>query len=88
PISEAAGLVSLQTGEMDALKIGIQTEKNDVAAYSRAARESPEPEAREMFSYLAKEEQGHQDLLESEHEWLRRSGEYFTLHRFNLPGRS
>jgi hypothetical protein len=38
-----------------------------------------------MFEKLSKVEQGHLDLLEEEHEWLRRSKELFTIHRFTLP---
>ena len=87
-IAEARGKVEVMTGELEALKTGIQAEKDSIALYSEGARTSDRPEARAMFERLGKEEQGHLDLLEAEYEWLSKSKTYFTLHRFSLrpPG--
>jgi len=86
--SEAWGKVQATAGELDALKVGIQAEKDSIALYSQAPQIADHPEAKAMFQRLVKEEQGHLDLLESEYEWLRKSKTYFTLHRFTLrpPG--
>lgn len=86
--AEVGGEVKPVTGELDALKIGIQAEKDSIALYSEAARTNDQPEAKAVFQRLVKEEQGHLDLLESEYEWLSKSKTYFTLHRFTLrpPG--
>lgn len=87
-ISEVMGKVQAAAGELDALKVGIQAEKDSVALYSQAPQIADRPEAKAMFQRLVKEEQGHLDLLESEYEWLSKSRTYFTLHRFSLrpPG--
>jgi len=88
--AEARGKVEVVTGELEALKTGIQAEKDSVALYSEAARTSSQPGAKAMFEGLVKEEQGHLDLLEAEYEWLSKSKTYFTLHRFSLrpPGQA
>jgi rubrerythrin len=83
-ISEASGEVRVNTGELDALKVGIEAEKESIALYRQAAQDSTNEDAKEMFLRLVAEEEGHLELLENEFEWLRRSGAYFTIHRFSL----
>ncbi|MEE9203265.1 MAG: ferritin family protein, partial [Dehalococcoidia bacterium] len=81
PISEATGEVRDSTGEVEALSMAIQAERDSIALYTHGAQEATDPEARKLFSSLAAEEQGHLDLLEAEQEFLRRARTYFTLHR-------
>lgn len=83
-IFEAPGEVKANTGELDALKVGIEAEKDSIALYGQAANDSTHEDAKEMFLRLVEEEKGHLELLETEYEWLRRAGEYFTVHRFTL----
>lgn len=83
--SEAVGEPKLDTKELEALRIGINAEKEDIAFYSKAAAETTDTEARDMFNRLVAVEKGHQELLEEEYDWLRKSKTYFTIHRFNLP---
>ncbi|MDO8634994.1 MAG: ferritin family protein [Dehalococcoidia bacterium] len=83
--SEAVGEAKADTKELEALRIGIKAEKEDIAFYTKAAVESTTPEAREMYNRLVAVEKGHQELLEEEYEWLSKSKTYFTIHRFNLP---
>lgn len=83
--SEAVGEPKTDTKELEALRIGINAEKEDIAFYSKAATEATDIEAKEMFNRLVAVEKGHQELLEEEYDWLRKSKIYFTLHRFNLP---
>lgn len=86
-ISEAAGKIQASTGEMEALSLAIEAEKQSIALYSQGDREATDTEAKKVFSSLVAEEQGHLDLLEAELEFLRRAKTYFTLHRFELPHR-
>lgn len=85
---EAIGEAKPDTKELEALRLGIKAEKEDIVFYSKAAAAASDPGAREMFNRLVAVEQGHQELLEEEYEWLRKSKSYFTIHRFTLPGRS
>ena len=83
--SEAVGEAKTDTKELEALRIGINAEKEDIAFYSKAAAETTDTEAKDMFNRLVAVEKGHQELLEEEYDWLRKSKTYFTIHRFNLP---
>lgn len=87
PVSEATGEVPANTGEIEALAMAVQAERDSIALYTRGAQEATDPEAKKLFSSLAAEEQGHLDLLEAEQEFLRRAKTYFTLHRFEIPNR-
>lgn len=85
PVPEARGDVKPDSGELDALSIGINAEKEAAAYYSKAARDATDPQARALLDHLAADEQEHLAVLEEEYNWLKRSGEYFTIHRFRLP---
>lgn len=84
PISEASGEVRASTGELNALRMGIEAEKDSIELYRQAAVDSANEDAKAMFRGLVEEERGHLELLETEYEWLRKAGAYFTLHRFSL----
>ncbi|MBI4287352.1 MAG: ferritin family protein [Chloroflexi bacterium] len=85
---DVVGEAKTDTKELEALRIGINAEKEDIVFYSNAAAEATDPGAKEMFTRLVAVETGHKDLLEEEYDWLRKSKIYFTIHRFSLPGRS
>lgn len=85
PAPQAKGDVKADAGELDALSLGIGAEKDAAAYYSKAANEATDPEAMALLSHLAADEQVHPIVLEEEYNWLKRSGEYFTIHRFQLP---
>ena len=86
-VAEVSGHVKPETGELEALRLGIQAEKESIAMYAKASEETLDADGKAMFSRLVQEEQAHLDLLQDEYEWLRKSGQYFTLHRFQLPSR-
>jgi len=83
-ISEATGKITADVAELDALRQAIQSEKDAVAFYKEAEESTPDLNGKNMFRALAKEEEGHLELLEEELKWLTQSRKYFTLHRFEL----
>ncbi len=85
--SEAKGNVHAAASQVEALRRAIESEKESNAFYKRAESSTTDLNGRAMFRALALEEEGHLALLEDELEWLRRSAQYFTLHRFELPRR-
>jgi rubrerythrin len=85
--AESAGTVKTNIGELEALSLGIKAEKDSIALYLRAGQDTIDIEGKAMFARLVQEEQTHLDILEEEYEWLRQSRGYFTIHRFQLPGR-
>jgi len=53
-----------------ALSVAIQTEKDAVAVYSRAASETDDPDGKAMYQYLVDMEKEHQRILEAEYNAL------------------
>jgi len=85
PASEVKGKLSEDAPELDILKQAIAAERQATSFYTDLAKNTSDPNGRAMFEKLSKVEQGHLELLEEEYEWLRRSQQYFTVHRFTLP---
>ncbi len=83
-VSEATGVVKADTHERDVLRQAIQAEKEAISFYKSAGDSTPDLHGKAMFQDLAKEEEGHQSLLEEELKWIIESHKYFTLHRFDL----
>ncbi len=83
-ISEATGKITADAAELDALRQAIQSEKDAIAFYKEAEESTPDLNGKNMFRALAREEKGHQELLEEELKWLTQARKYFTLHRFEL----
>ncbi len=87
PLSKAKTKVKPNTGELEALHIGIEAERDSIILYTKASNDTSEAEGKAMFARLVQEEEAHLDILEEEYEWLRQTNSYFTLHRFQLPGK-
>lgn len=83
--SESKGDLKVDAPEMEILKQAIAAERQATSFYADLAKSTSDPSGKAMFKKLSKVEQGHLDLLEEEYEWLRRSKELFTIHRFTLP---
>jgi rubrerythrin len=84
--SEATGPIHVGVGERDALRQAIEAEREANAFYKEAEDSTPDPHGKAMFKALAREEEGHLALLEEELEWINKSRQYFTLHRFRPGG--
>lgn len=78
--------VSPEATELEALRRGIQAEKDSVVFYSDAHRRAADPQAQSMFARLVQVEQGHQRLLEAEADYLSKSGFYFGEAEFIVEG--
>jgi rubrerythrin len=83
-LSEATGNVAIGAGERDALRQAIHSEQEAIVFYRDAENSTPDLHGKTMFKALAREEEGHLALLEGELEWITKSHQYFTLHRFTL----
>lgn len=85
PAPEASGPVASNAGELDALATAIQAEKEAIALYNKTASDNSDPAVKSLLAELAKDEEEHLLVVEEEYNWLKKSGEYFTIHRFKLP---
>lgn len=62
-----------------ALQMAIQTEKDGRAFYLNAARETHDPQGRELFARLADDEIAHQTMLEKQLASVTESGQWSML---------
>ncbi len=83
--SEVKGEIEKDAPELEILKKAIEDEKEATAYYADLAGNTTDPNGKAMLQKLSGVEQGHLDLLEEEYEYLRKSKEMFTIHRFTLP---
>ena len=86
-LARSSGTVKPNTGELEALRLGIKAEKDSIILYTKAVQDTVDAEGKAMFARLVQEEQAHLDILEEEYEWLHQTSGYFTIHRFQLPGK-
>ena len=75
--SQVRTWIKPRAGDLDALKVGIEKEKESYSAYTQAAEKETHPEAATMFLALAKEESGHLHLLENTYSYLAETGSWF-----------
>ncbi|MFC2031123.1 ferritin family protein [Chloroflexota bacterium] len=68
------------TSDLSALRVAYLIEKDATDFYTRAARETDDPNGRRMFADLARMEKDHLDLLEGEYDFLK--GEFQTAMGF------
>lgn len=83
--SEAKGEHKVESSELEVLKDAIVAESQATSYYADLASNTADLNGKAMFEKLSKVEQGHLDLLEEEYQWLSRSKDMFTIHRFSLP---
>jgi rubrerythrin len=57
-------------GDIAALEFGMETEEMSRQLYALAAQESDDPQAREAYQFLTKQEEEHYRLLQNTHEYL------------------
>ncbi len=73
-----------ESGELEALRVGIDVEKKSIEYYRAAGSQAGEPKAREVFNWLVGEEAGHLTILSAEFEYRTRSGFYYDTPEFSL----
>lgn len=76
--------ISPQTRELEALRRGMQAEKDSMALYGELTEKVLDPSGRATFRRLFEEEEKHYVLLQAEHDYLSQSGLYFDLPEFSL----
>ncbi len=76
--------IRLPERELDALRRGIQAEKDSIIFYSRQMEQVDDPDAKAMYAFLIEQEEGHLTILEGEYDFLSKSGYWFGIPEFNV----
>lgn len=72
--------------EVEALSIGMELEQRAIQLFEEAARQSPDPKAREIFTKIVEEEKFHYDLLQAQRDSLTKSGYWLDSSEFKMDG--
>ncbi|MEE8391710.1 MAG: ferritin family protein [Anaerolineae bacterium] len=69
PVFTSGREVSLE-GDIAALKFGMETEHISRELYAQAAQETDDPQARQAYEFLTRQEEAHYRLLQNTHDYL------------------
>lgn len=76
-----------RTGEMEALRIGMELERKSIDHYKKSAQQTDDPEAQEMFNKLVDVEEFHYDMLQAQYDHLTGSGFWFDIAEFRMDAK-
>jgi len=75
--SELAGMLRRAEGDMGALKVALDFELKGYQMYTEAAREANDSNQAAVFKYLADQENGHYELIQTSLTYLTDKGAWF-----------
>lgn len=73
--------------DIDALRIGMESERKGIELYKKAAEDAKEPIARQIFTKIREEEEYHYDLLQAQLDYLTKSGFWLDVAEFRMDGK-
>lgn len=74
-------------GEVEALRIGMELEQTAIGFFTKAAAETGDPTAAEIFRAIGEEEKFHYDLLEAQYDSVTHSGFWLGSAEFQMDGK-
>lgn len=72
--------------DLEALKIGVESEQHAIEFYRAAGKGATTDEERELFRQLVEIEEGHEALLQAEYDYYSANGFYMDAREFSLEG--
>jgi rubrerythrin len=73
--------------ELDFLRKALDLERKAIGFFEKAAREAETTEARDVFTQILDQEQGHYDLIQAEIDSINGSGYWFDVQEFYMDGK-
>ena len=74
-------------GELAAVRIGMQLERNAIDFFEKSAEETDDSEAVSIFKRIAEEERFHYDLLQAQFDSVNNSGFWLDISEFQMDGK-
>ncbi len=74
-------------GEVEALRIGMELERNAITFFQEAAAATDDPVAKKIFLEISEEEKFHFDLLQAQHDSVTGSGFWLGSAEFQMDGK-
>jgi rubrerythrin len=82
---EAALVIPPDATDLDALKLAMDFEQKGYDAYSKSGAETDDPKGKEVFEFLAKQENEHYVFLQKTYDYLTSEGAwYFDEEEFHM----
>lgn len=76
-----------RASDLEAIRIGMELEKNAIDFFSKSAQETGDQKAKEIFLRIADEERLHFDLLQAQYDSVTNSGFWFDVAEFKMDGK-
>jgi rubrerythrin len=76
---EVSAAVGADANDVEALQIALKAEKESYDLYTQSAEKVEDQDAKALFSYLAAEEMGHYQLLDSALDYLGNASSFFLI---------
>jgi rubrerythrin len=73
--------------DLEAIRIGLDLERDAMAHFQGAAEKADDALARELFERIAKEETLHYDLLQTQYDSVAQTGFWFDTAEFYMDGK-
>lgn len=74
-------------GDVEALRIGMELERNAISFFQEAASATDDPVARKIFLEICEEEKFHFDLLQAQYDSVTGSGFWLGSAEFQMDGK-
>ena len=74
-------------GEVEALSIGMQLEKDAIEYFQNAAAGTDDPVAQKIFREISEEEKFHYDLLQAQYDSVNKTGNWLDGAEFQMDGK-
>jgi rubrerythrin len=76
-----------RAGELEAISIGMDLERNAIDFFDKSAKETKDPTTRKIFEEISKEEQLHYNLLQAQYDSVTNSGFWLDVAEFRMDGK-
>jgi rubrerythrin len=74
-------------GDVEALRMGMELEKEAIAFFQKAAQATDDPVAKKIFLDISKEEEFHYDLLQAQYDSVTGTGFWLGSAEFQMDGK-
>jgi rubrerythrin len=76
-----------RAGDLEALRIGMELERKSIDHYNKAAKQTADHKAQDVFNELVKVEEFHYDMLQAQYDNVTGSGFWFDIAEFKMDGK-
>ena len=76
-----------RASELEAISIGMELERKAIDFFEKSAKETTDPQAKEIFDRICEEERLHYELLQAQYDSVTNSGFWLDVAEFRMDGK-